>query len=216
MRFRISPSAMPSARARATSSGQSVSARKPPATAAAHFSASEALRSVPEQSTRSSGPSISGMMRGSPEARHDRRHPPHRALDTRRGPAGPLLPRLFGFEVEFDFPWDESNRAFEKSHAVGETAGRVVMIANGSSRLEIFEYRKPAPRADIVGRANADLGIAHFSIEVRGIAQEYARLAAAGMRFQSELVVQTPTIQMAYGRDPDGNIIELIDFAAGS
>jgi hypothetical protein len=29
-------------------------------------------------------------------------------------------------------------------------------------------------------------------------------------------VTQTPTIKMAYGRDPDGNIIELIDFAAGS
>jgi hypothetical protein len=28
--------------------------------------------------------------------------------------------------------------------------------------------------------------------------------------------VQTPTIQMAYGRDPDGNLIELIDFDARS
>ena len=35
------------------------------------------------------------------------------------------------------------------------------------------------------------------------------------MKFQSELVVQTPTIQMAYGRDPDGNLIELIDFNVG-
>jgi catechol 2,3-dioxygenase-like lactoylglutathione lyase family enzyme len=120
----------------------------------------------------------------------------------------------FGFEVEFDFPWDESNEAFKKSHAVDESAGRVVMIRNGGSRLEIFEYAKPAPRSDIPGRANADLGIAHFAIEVRDIAKEYARLARAGLRFQSELVVQTPTIQMAYGRDPDGNLIELIDFAA--
>jgi catechol 2,3-dioxygenase-like lactoylglutathione lyase family enzyme len=89
------------------------------------------------------------------------------------------------------------------------------MIAKGSSRLELFEYRKPTPRPDIAGRANADLGIAHFSIEVCDIAREYARLSAAGMKFQSGLVTQTPTIQMAYGRDPDGNIIELIDFAAG-
>jgi glyoxylase I family protein len=123
---------------------------------------------------------------------------------------------LFGFEVEFDFPWDESNQAFETSHAVGPTAGRVVMIANGASRLEIFEYKKPAPRPDISGRANADLGIAHFSIEVRDIAKEYERLVAAGMKFQSGLVSQTPTIQMAYGRDPDGNIIELIDFHVGA
>jgi catechol 2,3-dioxygenase-like lactoylglutathione lyase family enzyme len=140
----------------------------------------------------------------------------HTALSTRDADRLVRFYRdLFGFEVEFDFPWDESNEAFEKSHAAGKTAGRVVMIAKGASRLEIFEYSKPAPRADIVGRANADLGIAHFSIEVRDIEQEYARLAAAGMKFQSELVTQTPTIKMAYGRDPDGNIIELIDFAAG-
>ena len=40
------------------------------------------------------------------------------------------------------------------------------------------------------------------------------KCAAAGMKFQSALVRQTPTIQLAYGRDPDGSIIELIDFAA--
>ena len=123
---------------------------------------------------------------------------------------------MFGFEVEFDFPWDESNAAFRETHAVPETAGRVVMIANGASRLEIFEYRKPAPRPDIAGRANADLGIAHFCIEVREIEKEHARLVAAGMKFQSPLVQQTPTIQLAYGRDPDGNLIELIDFHASA
>ena len=137
----------------------------------------------------------------------------HTALSTRDADRLVRFYReLFGFEVEFDFPWDESNQAFKQSHAVHESAGRVVMIANGASRLEIFEYRKPAPRPDIPARANADLGIAHFSIEVRDIAKEYARLVAAGMKFQSELVTQTPTIQMAYGRDPDGNLIELIDF----
>ena len=140
----------------------------------------------------------------------------HTALSTRDADRLVRFYReLFGFEVEFDFPWDESNEAFKQSHVVPESAGRVVMISNGTSRLEIFEYRKPAPRPDIAGRANADLGIAHFGIEVRGIEQEYARLAAAGMKFQSALVTQTPTIKMAYGRDPDGNIIELIDFAAG-
>jgi catechol 2,3-dioxygenase-like lactoylglutathione lyase family enzyme len=140
----------------------------------------------------------------------------HTALSTRDADRLVRFYRdLFGFEVEFDFPWDESYEAFKQSHALHETAGRVVMIARGSSRLELFEYRKPTPRPDIAGRANADLGIAHFSIEVRDIAREYARLSAAGMKFQSGLVTQTPTIQMAYGRDPDGNIIELIDFAAG-
>ena len=121
---------------------------------------------------------------------------------------------LFGFEIEFDFPWDETNEAFRETHAVRESAGRVVMLAIGASRLEIFEYRKPVPRADIPGRANADLGIGHFCIEVREIEKEVLRLRAAGMRFQSGLVLQTPTIVNCYGRDPDGNVIELIEYKA--
>jgi catechol 2,3-dioxygenase-like lactoylglutathione lyase family enzyme len=140
----------------------------------------------------------------------------HTALSTRDADRLVRFYReAFGFAVEFEFPWDEANAAFRATHAVPETAGRVVMIANGSSRLEIFEYRKPVPRPDIPGRANADLGIAHFCVEVRDIEKEYARLVALGMKFQSPLVQQTPTIKLAYGRDPDGNLIELIDFAAG-
>jgi catechol 2,3-dioxygenase-like lactoylglutathione lyase family enzyme len=119
---------------------------------------------------------------------------------------------LFGFEVEFDFPWDETNRAFQLTHALRETAGRVVMISNGAHRLEIFEYRKPAPRPDHAERANADLGLSHFCFQVSDLDKEYERLRAAGMRFQSPPVEQTPTVANCYGRDPDGNLIELIEF----
>lgn len=141
----------------------------------------------------------------------------HTALSTRDADRLVQFYReAFGFEVEFEFPWDEANEAFQQSHAVSESAGRVVMIANGESRLEIFEYRKPSPRADIDERANADLGIAHFAVEVRNIEEEFPRLEKAGMTFQSGLVTQTPEIKMAYGRDPDGNIIEVIDFHVGS
>jgi hypothetical protein len=34
------------------------------------------------------------------------------------------------------------------------------------------------------------------------------------MRFQSPPVEQTPTVANCYGRDPDGNLIELIEFRA--
>jgi catechol 2,3-dioxygenase-like lactoylglutathione lyase family enzyme len=118
----------------------------------------------------------------------------------------------FGFEVEFDFTWDEANEAFQRTHALAETKGRVVMIARGEHRLELFAYEKPAPRADIPERANADLGIGHFCIQVTDIAKEVERLAGLGMAFQSEVVEQTPTIFNCYGRDPDGNLIELIEY----
>ena len=118
----------------------------------------------------------------------------------------------FGFEVEFDFPWDESNEAFRLTHAVPETSGRVVMLVNGDHRLEVFEYRKPEPRPDIDRRTNADLGISHFCFQVTDLAKEIERLVSLGMEFQCELVEQTPEIANCYGRDPDGNLIELIEY----
>lgn len=137
----------------------------------------------------------------------------HTALST------PDLDRLvsfyqqcFDFQIEFDYPWDESNEDFKRTHAEPETRGRVIMIACGSARLEIFEYTKPAPRPDIEHRKNADLGISHFCFEVENIEKERQRLEAAGMKFQSEIIEQNGAIKNFYGRDPDGNLIEVIEF----
>ena len=65
----------------------------------------------------------------------------------------------FGFEVEFDFPWDESNDAFRRTHAVSETAGRVVMLAppNGGSPL-VDKVRENAIFVHFAGPAAAELG----------------------------------------------------------
>src|SRR5262245_11324119 len=136
----------------------------------------------------------------------------HTALST------PDLERLvafyrdrFGFAVEFDFPWDESNAEFRRTHAAPETRGRVVMLARGASRLEIFEYAKPVPRPVDGPRRNADHGVAHFCFEVKQIEEEYERLRAAGVAFLSEPVLQA-TVKVCYGRDPDGNLFELLEF----
>jgi len=136
----------------------------------------------------------------------------HTALST------PDLDRLaafycdqFGFAVEFDFPWDESNTEFCKTHAAPETKGRVVMLTRGSSRLELFEYQKPVPRPMDGPRPNADHGVAHFCFEVKEIEKEYQRLRDAGVAFLSEPVLQA-TVKVCYGRDPDGNLFELLEF----
>jgi catechol 2,3-dioxygenase-like lactoylglutathione lyase family enzyme len=136
----------------------------------------------------------------------------HTALST------PDLERLvafyrdqFGFAVEFDFPWDEGNTEFRRTHAAPETKGRVVMLARGASRLEIFEYEKPVPRAMDGPRPNADHGVAHFCFEVKDIEVEYERLRGAGVAFLSEPVPQA-YVKVCYGRDPDGNLFELLEF----
>ena len=118
---------------------------------------------------------------------------------------------LFGFEVAFDFAWDEGNRAFQRTHAAPETRGRVVMLERGGARLEIFEYAKPEPRPASGPRANVDHGICHFCFEVKDIESEYRRLRGAGMSFLSPPVPQA-YVSCCYGRDPDGNLIELIEY----
>ena len=119
----------------------------------------------------------------------------------------------FGFAVQFDFSWDESNAEFRRTHAQPETRGRVVMLERGASRLELFEYAKPAPRPAAGPRANVDHGIAHVCFEVKDIDTEYRRLRAAGVPFLSEPVLQA-TVKVCYGRDPDGNLFELLEFLA--
>ena len=118
---------------------------------------------------------------------------------------------LFGFEVAFDFAWDEDNRAFQRTHAAPETRGRVVMLERGSARLEIFEYAKPVPRPMTGPPGNADHGLCHLAFEVKQIDDEVERLRRAGMRFLSDPVPQA-YVKCCYGRDPDGNLIELIEY----
>jgi len=120
---------------------------------------------------------------------------------------------LFGFAVAFDFAWDEGNEAFQRTHAAPETRGRVVMLERGAARLEIFEYQKPVPQPSGGPRSHTDHGICHLAFEVKDIDAEVARLRAAGVPFVSGPVPQA-YVKCCYGRDPDGNLFELIEFFA--
>ena len=54
-------------------------------------------------------------------------------------------------------------------------------------------------------------GITHICIAVSDIAAEHARLSAAGMAFLSPPQDVPGLCRAVYGRDPDGNIVELIE-----
>ena len=51
----------------------------------------------------------------------------------------------------------------------------------------------------------------HFCMAVSDIEQEYARLVAAGVRFQCPPLKFDGVGWATHGRDPDGNIFELIE-----
>ena len=115
---------------------------------------------------------------------------------------------LLGFEPALDFAWPEGNADMNRTHQLEQTSGRVVLLKAGNAMLELFEYATPAPLAADPGRRLCDHGITHFCIDVDDIDAEYQRLKQGGMRFHCA-PVDYGTVKCTYGRDPDGNVIEL-------
>ena len=115
---------------------------------------------------------------------------------------------LLGFEPVLDFSWPEGTANMNATHALEQTSGRVVLLKAGNAMLELFEYATPEPLAADPRRRLCDHGITHFCIDVDDIDAEYQRLKDGGMRFHCA-PVDYGTVKCTYGRDPDGNVIEL-------
>jgi catechol 2,3-dioxygenase-like lactoylglutathione lyase family enzyme len=89
-------------------------------------------------------------------------------------------------------------------------AGRVALLRYGAMQIELFEFLKPHPRLADPNRPVCDHGITHLCIEVVGIDSVYARLCAAGTRFHCP-PLDFDSARATYGRDPDGNVFELLE-----
>ena len=75
---------------------------------------------------------------------------------------------------------------------------------------------QPLPEAEDVAdparpRSVVDHGLTHICLNVTDVAAECARLSAAGMRLHTQPISIGLPITGTYGRDPDGNIIELLE-----
>jgi catechol 2,3-dioxygenase-like lactoylglutathione lyase family enzyme len=118
---------------------------------------------------------------------------------------------VLGFTLVMDHQWERGTRNMDVTQDLRGTAARVVLLRAANSMLEIFEYASPAPRPLDPKRPLCDHGITHFCLEVDDIEAEFERLSSAGMHFHHP-PVQNDGAKMTYGRDPDGNVIELIEF----
>jgi catechol 2,3-dioxygenase-like lactoylglutathione lyase family enzyme len=54
-----------------------------------------------------------------------------------------------------------------------------------------------------------DPGITHLCFDVTDLDQEYERLSEAGMTFHCPPQDAFAGVRTTYGRDPDGNVVEL-------
>lgn len=114
----------------------------------------------------------------------------------------------FGFEVVGqDFNWRDS-AMIDRIMDVPGSAGRGAMLRAGTCYIEIFQFDAPDPSSSRPLRP-FDKGYTHFCVDVTDIEQEVERLRALGMSFGDRSPVDAGHVKTLYGRDPEGNVIEI-------
>lgn len=121
---------------------------------------------------------------------------------------------VVGGEVVFEHEWDESkgddlSMLRRVTGIPGEPRLRSAILRLGNAFIEIQQYLEPQGRGESEEHGPQDFGIRHFALDVVGIEAEVERLAVGGMRFVGPVQQPSSRIKSIYGRDPDGNIVEV-------
>ena len=96
-----------------------------------------------------------------------------------------------------------------------ESGAQVALVRLGAAFIEFFEYASPTPRPKDPAEVAADHGIRHVCFVVDDCMAEYERLLKLGMRFHAAPLRAPGGLCFTYGRDPDGNIIEILEIPKG-
>lgn len=117
---------------------------------------------------------------------------------------------MFGMEQACEvFPFGGPD--FALVMGLAGASGRMCMITGGDVALELFEFAEPQPRAQDPTYPVADHGLSHFGFEVEDIEATYDRLVAAGVVFHCPVTTFPSGMKATYGRDPDGNVFEIME-----
>ena len=121
-----------------------------------------------------------------------------------------------GFEEVFRLNWEVGDEALDNITGLKDSSARIIMLRCGNACVELFEYHSPPPKVGDPDRPVCDHGITHLCLQVTDIDAEYARLVESGMRFHCAPQAVGSDIRATYGRDPDGNVVELLEVPADS
>jgi len=113
-----------------------------------------------------------------------------------------------GCKLVDQFEWQGDNPVVDSAIGLPGSAARGAMMQISNAFVELWQYQTP-PSRDRRADPN-DRGYSHIALQVQGIAEEHARLTAAGMTFVGP-PVDFGNSSAIYGRDPFGNLIELYE-----
>jgi catechol 2,3-dioxygenase-like lactoylglutathione lyase family enzyme len=114
----------------------------------------------------------------------------------------------FGFEIVGErFAW-ENAQIVDQLIDVPGSAARGCMLKAGTCYMELFQFSAPQPQSSDPKRP-FDKGYTHMCIDVTDIEKEYERLKGLGMTFGHPGPIDMGHVKSVYGRDPEGNVIEI-------
>jgi catechol 2,3-dioxygenase-like lactoylglutathione lyase family enzyme len=120
---------------------------------------------------------------------------------------------LFGLEEVMRFGWERGTPLCDEVVGLKESEASFVYLRGNNCFLELFEYQSPVPKPLDPDWRVCDHGVTHICFEVADIEAEFERLREAGMSFQNDEPIDAEgMLRVAYGFDPDGNIVELLEF----
>ena len=120
--------------------------------------------------------------------------------------------RVIGFEVVSQVALPGGIAPLSNAFGLQDAGCEVRMLRKGNSFIELFEFDD-----SIASEGNRPLnrtGITHIALASDDVEADYARLESEGVVFNAPLFGRAPT-RFAYGRDPFGNVIELLEHDAG-
>jgi catechol 2,3-dioxygenase-like lactoylglutathione lyase family enzyme len=86
---------------------------------------------------------------------------------------------------------------------------KIVYLRSGAAHVELFAFRG-AGSETAVGVPDTVGGFKHLALQTDDVDGVAARLKAAGVTFTIEPVDAVGGVRLAYFRDPDGNLLELV------
>ncbi len=101
--------------------------------------------------------------------------------------------------------WYVNVLGFRIVRAVEEKRTFFVRAPNGGM-LEIYPSQRRSEPLD-----NVDRGLRHIALSTSDLALEVTRLRLGGVDVPAETIVVTPQLKLAFFRDPEGNLLHLVE-----
>ena len=115
-----------------------------------------------------------------------------------------------GFEVAMEAEIPSGVPPLDEAFGVADAGCKVRIIRKGNSAIELFEFN--APEEGETARPVNRTGITHIALATDDYQTDYDHLVANGVSFNSPPMGESPA-RWSYGRDPFGNVIELLENA---